>query len=41
MTEPIVFVSRNRIKEGRAELFGSHDQESVPTMLRIKTGTLA
>ncbi len=41
MTEPIVFVSRNRIKEGRADPFGNHDQESVPTMLLIETGTLA
>jgi hypothetical protein len=41
MTEPIVFVSRNRIKEGKADAFGKHYQDSVPPILLSKTGTLA
>ena len=41
MTEPIVFVSRNRIKEGKADEFRNHYQDSVPAILLSKTGTLA
>ena len=40
MTEPIVFVSRNRIKEGKADEFGNHYRDSVPAILLSKTGTL-
>ena len=41
MTEPIVFVSRNRIEEGKAEDFGVHYQKSVPLVLADNPGTLA
>jgi len=41
MSEPIVFVSRNRIKEGKAHEFREHYQASVPPILKGKTGTLA
>lgn len=41
MAEPIVFVSHNRIKEGRAEDFRTHYVKSVPLTLADKPGTLA
>jgi len=41
MTEPIVFISRNRIKNGKADEFRRHYQESVPSILAGKPGTLA
>src|SRR4030067_1661467 len=41
MTEPIVFISRNRIKEGRADDFRKHYQGSIPTTMATKPGTQA
>jgi pimeloyl-ACP methyl ester carboxylesterase len=39
--QPIVFISRNRIKEGRADEFRRHYQESVPSIMAGKANTLA
>jgi quinol monooxygenase YgiN len=41
MTNPIVFISRNRIKEGKNDEFRKHYQDSIPPILAGKTGTLA
>jgi hypothetical protein len=41
MSEPIVFISRNRIKEGRGSEFRRHYADSIPFTLETKTGTLA
>jgi hypothetical protein len=41
MPEPIVFISRNRIKEGKADEFRKHYQDSVPPVLAGKPRTLA
>ena len=41
MTTPIVFISRNRIKEGKNDEFRKHYQDSIPPILAGKTGTLA
>ncbi len=41
MPEPIVFISRNRIKEGRAEEFRQHYKDSIPAIFETKAGTLA
>jgi hypothetical protein len=40
-SRPIVFISRNKIKEGRAEEFKKHYQDSVPPIVAGKAGTLA
>ena len=40
MTEPIVFISRNRIKEGKVDEFRKHYQASVPPIIANKPGTL-
>ena len=41
MTDPIVFVSRNRVKQGRLEEFRQHYQASIPPTQAGKPGTLA
>lgn len=41
MTEPIVFISRNRIKEGKRQEFRQHYRNSLSLILANKTGTLA
>ena len=41
MTNPLVFISRNRIKEGKNDEFRKHYQDSIPPILAGKTGTLA
>ena len=41
MGEPIVFISRNRIIEGKGEEFKKHYQDSIPPILAGKPGTLA
>jgi len=39
MSEPIVFISRNKIKEGQAEEFRKHYRDSIPTTIADKPGT--
>jgi len=41
VSEPIVFISRNRIKKGRAEDFRKHYRGSIPLTMAGKPGTLA
>ena len=41
MTEPIVFISRNKIKAGRAEDFRKHYANSLPVTSEEKPRTLA
>ena len=41
MTNPIVFISRNRIKSGMLEEFRRHYRDSVPPTEAGKPGTLA
>jgi hypothetical protein len=41
MPEPIVFVSRNRIKEGKARDFKAHYRKSISPILADKPGTVA
>lgn len=41
MAEPIIFISRNRIKEGKAADFRRHYLDSVPHTSAEKPGTLA
>jgi quinol monooxygenase YgiN len=41
MSEPIIFISRNRIREGKREEFRKHYLESIAPTLASKTGTLA
>lgn len=41
MSDPILFVSRNRVKEGCLEDFIRHYQESLPATQAGKPGTLA
>jgi hypothetical protein len=41
MSQPIVFVSRNKIKEGKADKFRNHYRDSIPPILTGKPGTLA
>ena len=40
MTDPIVFISRNRIKPGKVDEFRKHYRESVPLTEANKPGTL-
>ena len=40
MSEPIVFISRNKIREGKTDEFRKHYQDSIPPILATKTGTL-
>lgn len=41
MTEPIVFISRNRIKPGKADEFRQHYRDSIPPIFDGKPGTFA
>jgi hypothetical protein len=41
VSQPIVFVSRNKIKEGRADEFRKHYRDSVAPTMAGKAGTLA
>jgi hypothetical protein len=41
MSEPVVFISRNKIKVGRAAEFRQHYRESIPLVVAGKPGTLA
>ena len=41
MSEPIVFISRNKIMEGKQDEFRKHYQDSIPPILTGKPGTLA
>jgi quinol monooxygenase YgiN len=41
MTQPLVFISRNKIKEGRRDDFREHYAASVPVTSAEKPGTLA
>jgi len=41
MSEPIVFISCNKIKEGKIEEFRNHYRESIPPIMSGKPGTLA
>ena len=41
MSEPIVFISRNKIKAGRAEEFRKHYQDSIQPIFDSKPGTIA
>ncbi len=41
LSQPIVFVSRNKIKKGRVDEFRKHYQDSVPPTIAGKTGTVA
>ena len=41
MPEPIVFISRNKIKAGKAGEFREHYQDSIPPTKAEKPGTLA
>lgn len=40
MSEPIVFISRNKIKEGKANEFRKHYRESIPPTMAGKPGTV-
>jgi hypothetical protein len=40
MSEPIVFIVRNKIKEGMAEDFRSHYRDNIPPIMASKPGTL-
>ena len=41
MSEPIVFISRNKIKEGKTDEFRNHYRNSVPPIIAGKLDTLA
>jgi hypothetical protein len=41
MSEPIVFISRNKIKEGKTDEFRNHYRGSIPPIVTGKPGTLA
>jgi len=41
MSEPIVFISRNKIKEGKIEEFRKHYQDSIQPIFDGKPNTLA
>jgi hypothetical protein len=41
MSEPIVFLSRNKIKSGMADEFRKHYQASIPPILAGKPNTLS
>jgi len=40
ISEPIVFISRNKIKEGKADVFRKHYQDSIQPIFDGKPGTL-
>lgn len=39
MSQPIVFISRNKIKAGKADQFRNHYQAGVPAIIAGKAGT--
>jgi hypothetical protein len=41
MPEPIVFISRNKITEGKRDEFRQHYRDSIPSTLAGKPGTFA
>ena len=41
MSEPIVFISRNKIREGKVDEFRKYYRDSIPPILATKTDTLA
>jgi hypothetical protein len=41
MSEPIVFIIRNRFKEGKADEFRKHYRDSIPPIVADKPGTFA
>lgn len=41
MSEPIVFISRNKIKEGKTDEFRKHYRDSIQPIMADKPGTLA
>ena len=41
MSEPVVFISRNRIKEGKTDEFRIHYRESIQPIFGGKPGTIA
>lgn len=41
MSEPILFISRNRIKEGKTDEFRKHYRDSIPPIMADKPNTLA
>jgi hypothetical protein len=41
MPEPVVFISRNKIREGKVDEFRKHYRDSIPWILATKTDTLA
>lgn len=40
MTDPIVFISRNRVKQGMFDEFKKHYHDSIPSIEASKPGTL-
>jgi len=41
LSEPIVFISRNKIKEGKADEFRNHYQDSIQPIIDGKPATVA
>ena len=41
MSEPIVFISRNKIKEGKVDEFRNHYRDSIQPVIASKPGTFA
>jgi hypothetical protein len=41
MSEPIIFISRNKVKAGRNDEFRKHYQDSIPAILDSKPETFA
>ena len=41
MSKPIVFISRNKIREGKVDEFRKYYRDSIPPILATKTDTLA
>ena len=41
MSDPIVFINHNKLKEGKTDEFRKHYQDSVPPIKAGKPGTLA
>jgi hypothetical protein len=41
MSEPIVFINRNKIKEGKTAEFRKHYRDSIPPIMAGKPDTLA
>jgi hypothetical protein len=40
MSEPIVFINHNKIKDGKADDFRKHYRDSIPPIFASKPGTL-